>query len=103
MSSTPQGPKASTAQGILGALSEAGGYIGVAIQLGGVLVPIGKALISKIKNISTGTETITYQLLVQQDQAELQDVDKLSGDDLAAINAELKRLGLPLLPAPSDS
>jgi hypothetical protein len=94
----PTPPKASTAQSILGTLSEAGGYIGLAIQLGGVLVPIGKALISKIKGIGAGSETITYQLLIEQDQAELQDVDKMSTDDLTAINAELARMGLPALP-----
>lgn len=99
MASTPQGPKAS-AQTILSTLAGVSGYVGVAIQLGGVLIPVGKALVSKIKSISSGNETITYELLMQQDQAELQDVDKLSMDDLTAINAELTRMGLPALTKP---
>lgn len=85
---------------LLDALSEAGGYVGIAVQLGEVLVPIGKALITKIKGMSAGNETIDYQLMVAGDQTELLDVDKLSIDDLAAINAELVRLGKPPLVIP---
>ncbi len=87
-------------QKILDALSEAGGYVGLAVQLGEVLVPIGKALITKIKGMSAGNVTIDYQLMVAGDQAELLDVDKLSLDDLSAINAELVRLGKTPLSIP---
>lgn len=89
-----------TAGTVLDTLSNVGGYVGVAIQLGEVLVPLGKALIQKIENIGQGNPTITYQLLVQGDQAELSAVDKLSADDLTAINAELARLGAAPVPVP---
>lgn len=86
---------------LLDQLSQIGGEVGIAIQLGEVLVPIGKAVIQKIKGLGASEETLTYQLLVEQDQAELTDVDKLSTDDLAAINAELIRQGKQAVTPPA--
>lgn len=88
---------------LLDSLANVGGYVGVAVQLGEILVPIGKALIQKIEGLGGTTETVTYQILVQQDQAELTDVDTLSTADLTAINAELVRLGAPPLTVPPAS
>lgn len=93
-------PKPS-AGAVLTALADANGYVSLALQLGEVLVPIGKALVSKIKSIGQGNETITFQLLISEDEAELASVDQMSTDDLAAINAELTRLGKPALPFPA--
>lgn len=92
-------PKA-TAGSVLTALADANGYVSLALQLGEVLVPIGKALVSKIQSIGQGSPTITFQLLVTQDEAELAGVDQMSTDDLNAINAELVRQGKPALPVP---
>jgi hypothetical protein len=95
-SSTPT-PKATPAT-LLDSLSQVGGYVGVAIQLGEVLVPIGKALVTDIKKIGSSTSSVDYQVLVQTDLAELNTVDQLSTDDLTAINAELVRLGAAPIP-----
>ena len=96
MSTNPVTPKP-TVGSVLNSISQVGGYIGLAVQIGEVLVPIGKALVTKIKGAS-GQTTLTYSLLVEQDQAELLDVDALAKADLAAINAELVRQGAKPLP-----
>jgi hypothetical protein len=95
-------PKPS-ASSLLTALADVNGYVSLAVQLGELVVPIGKALVSKIASIGQGNATITFQLLVTQDEAELATVDQMSTDDLNAINAELVRLGKPALPAPPVS
>lgn len=100
MSTNPVAPK-STASTLLNNLSQVGGYVGIAVQIGEALIPVGKALITKIKNATTGVETIDYQLLISQDQAALVAVDASSNADLAAINAELVRLGAAPLPVPA--
>lgn len=99
MSSNPVVPKA-TVSSILTSLSQVGGEIGLAIQIGTVLIPVGKALVQKIKDATTGVETITYQLLLTEDQATLAVIDTSSRDDLAAINVELARQGASTLPVP---
>lgn len=100
--STPSNPVAKpTASSILTALAATNGYVSLALQLGEVVVPLGKALVSKIESLRQGNATIDFQLLVAGDQAELSDVDKLSTDDLTAINVELTRLGVPTLPVPA--
>jgi hypothetical protein len=83
---------------VLGALGEANQYVTLAINIGGVLIPIVAGLVKEIKQITAGTETVSYQILLQTDAAELEAVDKLSQDDLAAINAELAKLGKPPIP-----
>ena len=90
-------PNTVTPKSVLDQLSQVGGYVGLAIQVGEMVVPIGKALVKKIKSSLGGVETEDYQLLVAGDQAELLAVDKLSNDDLTAINVELVRLGKPPL------
>jgi hypothetical protein len=90
-------PNTVTPKSVLDQLSQIGGYVGLAIQVGEVLVPIGKAVVTKIKSALTSVDSEDYQLLVAGDQAELLAVDKLSNDDLTAINAELVRLGKPPL------
>lgn len=79
-----------------------GGYITLAIMLAGELIPVGKALVTEIKQIATGTETETYSMLLQVDGAELQKIAQLSETELAAINAEFAKLGLPPVPALPD-
>lgn len=100
MSTNPVTPK-QTAANVLGALAEANGYVNLALQLGTALIPVGKALVSKIKDATTGVETISYQLLITQDQAILAAIDASSIADLQAINAELERQGAQTLPVPS--
>jgi len=100
MSTNPVTPKP-TASTILSALAQANGYVSVALQLGQVLLPIGIAAVKKIKDAATGVETITYQLLVTEDEAALQAVDASSTSDLAQINAELVRQGASPLPVPA--
>lgn len=103
MSSTPNKPavgSAGTGAAFLSALQESSGYVTLAIQVAGVLVPLGKALIGKIKSIGQGAVTIEFDALETQDLAELDAINQLSIDELAAVNAELTRIGLPTLPAP---
>ncbi|MGH8865358.1 MAG: hypothetical protein ACREVZ_12055, partial [Burkholderiales bacterium] len=54
--------------------------------------------ILSIRKVGEGTDTVSYEIVVRTDLAELDDVVKLSTDDLAAINAELARQGAPLIP-----
>jgi hypothetical protein len=81
-------------------LQESNGYISLGLQLAGVFVPLAKALIQKIEGIGTGNPTITFSDLVAADQAEIAAIVATADADLAAINAELVRLGLPPLPNP---
>jgi hypothetical protein len=102
MSTNPVAPKA-TASSVLNSLSQVGGEIGLAIQIGTALIPVGKALVSKIKDAATGVTTITYQLLVTEDQATLAAIDGSSTADLEALNAELVRQGAKPLPIPGPA
>lgn len=79
-----------------------GGEITLAIELAGALIPIGKAAVQEIKQIATGGETVTYAVLLQMDGAELDKIAELSESELAAVNAELAKLGLPPVPALPD-
>jgi len=99
MGTNPVTPK-QTASNVLNALAEANGYVNLALQLGTALIPVGKALVSKIKDATTGVETISYQLLLTEDQATLVAIDASSIADLQAINAELERQGAAPLPTP---
>jgi hypothetical protein len=101
MSTNPVSPKP-TAASVLSNLSQVGGYIGVGIQLGELLIPLGTAAVKKIKSMVGGVETITYQLLLQQDEAALTAIDLGSLADLQAINAELVRQGATPLPIPGS-
>jgi len=93
-------PVAPTPKHVLSLLQNIGGYVSLAINLGEALYPIVKGVVTEIKQISTGGATVTYQVLLQTDGAELDDVIKLSTDDLNAVNAELTKLGLPTIPLP---
>ena len=90
----------STTGGVLQSLQGVNGVITLALNLGGVLVPLVEGLILEIKQIATGGETVTYQVLIQMDGEALAKVVQLSTDDLAAVNTELARLGLPQLTVP---
>lgn len=103
MSNTPNSPVGKTASTMLNILAASNGYVTLAIQAAGVLVPLGKALVQKIEDIGKGSVTITFTDLVTADLAELDAIQKLSSDEIAAINAELAQLGLPALPPPPSS
>lgn len=79
-----------------------GGYVTLAIELAGALIPIGKAAVKKIQQVAAGTESETYDVLVQMDGAELAKIAQLSESELAAVNAELAKLGVPPVPALPD-
>lgn len=89
---------------ILSALTDTNAGITLALEIGGQLVPLAKGLVSEIKKIGIGTDTEEYQLLITADASELDAIAKLSLDDLAAINAELTKLGVaPVVPIASGS
>jgi hypothetical protein len=85
---------------VLGQLADANGYVTLGLAVAGELVPLGKALVQEVKQIATGATTETYQVLLQIDGAELDAIAQLSEDDLAAVNAELAKLGIPPVPSP---
>jgi hypothetical protein len=88
---------------LLQTLASANGYIALALQVGTMLVPIGKALVKEIRSIGAPQETVTYEVLLQVDAAELEAIDKLATDDIAAINAELTQYGVPPIPLPAPA
>jgi hypothetical protein len=90
----------STTKNILAALSDAGQIIGIGIPIAGEIIPLAVGVVKEIRSIATGAETVDYQVLIQTDGAELDAIHKLAEDDLAAINAELAKLGQP--PIPTD-
>lgn len=90
----------STAKNVLSTLAGVENGVTLAIALGGQLVPLATGLVREIRQVATGAKTITYAVLIQTDAAELDAIDKLSTDDLTAINGELTRLGLEPVPVP---
>jgi hypothetical protein len=88
----------STIVTILGSLN---GYASLGLQVGGLVIPLIKGLIKEIKTISAGNVTVTYQVLIETDGAELAGILKLSLDDLASWNAELIRLKQAPVPGPA--
>jgi hypothetical protein len=85
----------STTKNVLGILSEAGSIIGIGIPIAGEIIPLATGLVKAIRQIASGTDTVTYEILIQADSKELDAVHQLAEDDLAAINAELAKLGKP--------
>jgi hypothetical protein len=83
---------------VLAALSDSNTAITLGIELAGQLIPLGKGLIKEIRSIATGAETVSYEVLLVADGKELDAVHQLATDDLAAINAELAKMGQPPLP-----
>jgi len=100
MSSTPNKPAGREASTVLNILAASNEYVTLGIQVAGVLIPLGKALVQKIESIGQGAVTITFSDLIAADTAELDAIQQLSEDELTAVNAELKRIGLPELPPP---
>lgn len=88
----------STPNAVLTALAGANEYVSLGLEVAGVVVPLVKGAITGIKQIATGTDTVSYQVLLQVDGTELDAVDKLATDDLTAINAELTARGVPTVP-----
>lgn len=86
------------AKAVLTTLENTNGYVTLAIEVAGELIPLGKAVVRGIRQLATGGTTVDYEVLLRMDGAELDAIDKLSTDDLAAINAELAKLGLPPVP-----
>ena len=96
---TPTTPT-TTAGGILASLADANGYVALAIQVAGTVIPLGKWLVSEIKSIAGGNVTITYQAVLAADDTELDGIRTMAQADLDAVNAELVRLGKPPLAVP---
>lgn len=88
----------STTKNILAVLSDAGSIIGIGIPIAGEIIPLATGLVKEIRQIAAGTDTVTYEILIQADGKELDAVHQLAEDDLTAINAELAKLGQPPIP-----
>lgn len=94
----------STPNKVLTALAGANEYVALGLQVGEVVVPLIKGAIKEIRSIGEKTETVTYEVVIQVDAAELDAVDALAIGDLEAINLELKVRGVPEVPiAPPTS
>jgi hypothetical protein len=92
---------------VLGALSAAGQIISIGIPLAGEVIPLATGLVKEIRQIASGEETVSYEILIQADGAELDAIHKLAEDDLTAVNAELAKMGQPPIsssaPPPTQS
>jgi len=86
---------------ILGGLAQTNMVVSLGLQIGGIVIPLVKGLVSEIKQISTGQKSVTYQVLIITDEANLQQIDASSIADLVAENAELTRMGKTPLPVPA--
>jgi hypothetical protein len=87
---------------VLAGLKDANAIIVLGLEIAGQLVPLVKGAITEIRKIGGGSTTVSYEIVVKADAAELDITTQLAVDDLAAINAELARMGLPPVP-PYDS
>ena len=102
MATNPVTPApAKSLSSVLSALASTNTYVSLGIEVAGVIIPLVKGLIQEIKQIATGEQTVAYQVLLQTDEGDLQQVITVSDADLAAINAELVRLGKSPLPVPA--
>lgn len=104
MATNPVTPApAKSLSSVLSALAETNTYVSLGIEVAGVVIPLVKGLIQQIKQIATGEQTVAYQVLLQTDEGDLQQVITVSDADLTAINAELVRLGKTPLPIPATA
>lgn len=88
--------------GALGALASTNSYLEAGIVIAGVAIPFIKGVISDIKQMTSGGGTVTYQVVVQQDEAANANTIVLSVADIEAINAEFTRLKQPTITVPTE-
>ena len=101
MSASPAAvaPPTSKVNAILDALNSASGFISIVLPLVGTLIPIAVQLVKTIRGTGA-SQTTTYSLVVAEDQAVLDAIVAGGGTILDVANAELTRLGLPVLVKP---
>jgi hypothetical protein len=88
------------AAAVVSALTSANAIATLALEIGGVVIPIFKGVVTKIESIGTGSATVDYQVLITTDGKELDGTVQVALADLAAVNAELVRQGKPPLDVP---
>lgn len=86
----------------LGALALINGDVALGLQIGNVLVPVIKGVVSDIKSIMSPQGTVTYTVVISTDQAELSSIANIAISDLMAINEQLKGQGQATLDVPAD-
>jgi hypothetical protein len=95
------GVTGSNAGKLLDLLSSTNAAVSIGLVVGETVVPLIVGLVKEIKSQIAGEgDKVEYTVVVQAEHAVL---DKIIADgtaDLAAINAELERLGLPPLAVP---
>lgn len=99
VSPTPVAPPTSKINTLLNVLNAASGLISIAVPIAGTIIPIIVQIVKSIRG-SGAAQTIEYSLVVVQDQGALDAIITAGGSDLDLINAELTRLGLPVLVKP---
>jgi hypothetical protein len=88
------------ASSALSGLATANGYVTLGLTVAGVAIPLVKGLITDIKQVSSSGGSVTYQVVLQADEASIANSVSVSVADLMAINAELTRLNTPTLQIP---
>ena len=95
MSTTP-----SPTSALLNVLTSLNGGVQLGVTIGNVVVPLIAGVIKSIKTGESG-QTVEYTVVIQTEQAVLDSIIAAGASDLAAINAELVRMGLAPLPVPT--
>lgn len=90
----------SPTSGLLNVLTSLNGEVQLGVTIGNVVVPLIAGVIKSIKGSGAG-QTIEYTVVIQSEQAVLDSIIASGAADLAAINAELVRMGLTPLPVPT--
>jgi len=84
-----------------GTLALVNGEIALGLQVGSIIIPLIKGVITDIKSIVSPQGTVSYTVVISTDEAELTGIAQVSIADLVAINAELKAQGAAQLQVPA--
>jgi hypothetical protein len=89
---------------VLDGIEKVNGILTLAITVEGVLVPVVSGIVKGIKQLKNeATGTVTYEFVLTEAGAELQDVQKQATNDLAEINKRLIALGKPPIALPASN
>jgi hypothetical protein len=78
------------------------GAVSLGLEVGSLVIPLIKGVITKIEAITSPQGTVSYTVVIATDQAELAGIAQVSIADLIAINAELKGQNAPQLVVPGN-
>jgi hypothetical protein len=91
-----------TGAGVLSALASVNGEISLGLQVGALVLPFAKGVVTAVKKaLSGGTETIEYTVAISTGQANLDHAMQVDQEVIDDVNAELARQGVAPLPSGS--